>query len=496
MLQGLVMTKARTPVNSKPKAIRGRAVTLDTAYRALEPTPLLKAEDFAAFYRDDINKFRGEDCVARLQLGLERAAGAQYYKALLMGHPGVGKSTELTRLLRQESIVAKYNPIRLSVMEDLDPGAFKPFDVPLVMLHEMVEHTKKPRREGGIGKAPADALLGKVLRWFATETSKMEQSTAVAASAGAGAGPGATGVLAKFLGLFVNLRGEMKYASTRRKEVVDYRLSQLNSLLEACNDLMRECNRQLMDDQGREWLFVVEDFDKAGVRPEATEDFFITYANVVRGLQCHLVFTLPVALGYSAKAFDLPVPGQQVFCIHDNTVFDRKHRPHDASRMAIRAVLEGRVDPELFADGQIERLIVASGGNLRDLFELTSRSCDSALLRGAAQVEADDVTKSIRETRSRYERRLGDSPHDEALSADGRERITYDKKAELMLRICRGEEDAKVPNAVLYSLLRSRAVQEFNGDRWFGIHPLVVDILAAQGRIERQSDGKVLGGTI
>jgi len=47
----------------------------------------------------------------------------------------------------------------------------------------------------------------------------------------------------------------------------------------------------------------------------------------------------------------------------------------------------------------------------------------------------------------------------------------------------------------IYFLLRSRAVLEFNGKGWFGVHPLVVDILADQGRIERDATGKVPGGS-
>jgi hypothetical protein len=494
------MTTGNRQTGVKTKANVGRAETVDTAYQALDPSPLLTPQDFQAFYKGDINRFRGMDRMALLSLGLERAAGAQHYKALVMGHSGVGKSTELTRLLQKPSITERYRPIRLSMTEYLDPVGFKPFDVLLIMLIEMVEQTKKPRDQGGAGKTPADSLLERVWLWFATETSRVEKSTSLTASMEAGAGIKETSILAKVLGLFANLRGEMKYASTRKKEVVEYRLSQLNSLLEACNDVMRECNRLLAEEaEGREWLFIIEDFDKAGVSPEATEDFFVTYANIIRSLQCHLVFTLPIALGYSSKGEQLPVPRQQVFCIQDVMVFERDHSAHREARQAIRAVLEARVDPKLFASGQIERLIVASGGNLRDLFALTSLACDGAILRGGIKVEKveeDDVTQAVRELRSRYERRLGDSPHDEALSTDGHERITYDKKAELMLRIYQGDESAKVPNAVLYSLLRARAVQEFNGEHWFGIHPLVVDILAAQGRIERGPDGRAPGGTI
>jgi hypothetical protein len=43
--------------------------------------------------------------------------------------------------------------------------------------------------------------------------------------------------------------------------------------------------------------------------------------------------------------------------------------------------------------------------------------------------------------------------------------------------------------------MRARAVQEFNGERWFGVHPLVVDILYRQGRITAEENGVVPGGT-
>jgi hypothetical protein len=37
-------------------------------------------------------------------------------------------------------------------------------------------------------------------------------------------------------------------------------------------------------------------------------------------------------------------------------------------------------------------------------------------------------------------------------------------------------------------------VQEFNGQRWFGVHPLVVEILAKHGKIARPATGGIPGG--
>lgn len=48
-----------------------------------------------------MNEVRGDDRVVRFALGLNRSFQGSYYKALLMGHSGVGKSTELTRLIQR-----------------------------------------------------------------------------------------------------------------------------------------------------------------------------------------------------------------------------------------------------------------------------------------------------------------------------------------------------------------------------------------------------------
>lgn len=118
-----------------------RAEILDDIYKTLSPTPLVRQDEFKAFYCSEINAIRGYDVVARMALGLKRSHGATPYKALLMGHSGVGKSTEMTRLTNQ--IQDKYRAIRFSVAESLDPISFQPFDVLLLMI---TLHTSRDER--------------------------------------------------------------------------------------------------------------------------------------------------------------------------------------------------------------------------------------------------------------------------------------------------------------------------------------------------------------
>ena len=145
------------------------------------------------------------------------------------------------------------------------------------------------------------------------------------------------------------------------------------------------------------------------------------------------------------------------------------------------------MNADLFAPLQMNRSIVASGGNLSDLFSLINYAADTAIIRGASQIEADDLDRAIYNLRSDYERRLGQSPYDP-------DPVNYPQKADRLMEIYDDDPKAQITDAVMYSLLNARAIQEFNGKRWFCVHPLVVDILVKQQRIQQSANGLVPGG--
>ena len=458
------------------------ASRLDDVYKTISPEPLLDEQQFRAFYRPDVNMVRGGDKVARLKLALGRSYGGAYYKAFLMGHSGVGKSTELTRLAQQVS--SKFSAIRFSATSELDAANFKPFDVILLMMAEVAERTAKPVLEGGAGREPSERRLQEIWAWFATERDTQSRASEIAGSIAAGAGIAGDSWWARFLGLSASLKGEMKYAADRKTEIVEYRLSRLSTLIGLVNALLDECNQLSREATGREWLFLGEDFDKPGIPVAQVEDLFLTYGNIFKELRTHLIFTIPVGLGYSEQAVQLPLPGDRIFAIPDTPVFASDHQPHEEGRAAVRRVLEARIVPELFEEAQMMRLIVASGGNLRDLFSLVTQAADNAYLRDSpnGKITAADVDAVISGLRTEYVRRLGRSPFD-------KKEIAYEDKARRLVEIYNCDENAKIPDATLYSLLRSRAVQEFNGERWYGVHPLVVDTLRRQDRIPRNAPG-------
>jgi hypothetical protein len=132
------------------------------------------------------------------------------------------------------------------------------------------------------------------------------------------------------------------------------------------------------------------------------------------------------------------------------------------------------------------KLIVASGGNLRDLFALVLDAGEGARINDPSTVTIrhDDATTAINRMRREYLMRLGESPYD-------KDPIPYAEKWARLLAVYNGARDSRIPDRVLYSLLRGRAVQEFNGVGWCGVHPLVVDILKEDQHLRPQD----LGGT-
>jgi hypothetical protein len=185
-------------------------------------------------------------------------------------------------------------------------------------------------------------------------------------------------------------------------EVVEYRLSRLNDLLEIANRLLDDCNQLLRDADEQEWLFIGEDFDKTSVPTARVEELFLAYSHIFRDLRTHLIFTVPIGLYYSDKAAQLPFEKNCSLIIPDTPVYGKDHSPNESGRAAIQAVLEARMNLDLFEPEQMLQLVVASGGNLRDLFGMVNHAAVSAILRPTNndKINAADVNRALVKYRS------------------------------------------------------------------------------------------------
>lgn len=452
-----------------------KATELDQFYTTLEPNPLMSAEEIERFYVD-LEELRGEeDRIEAIGVQLRRKK-QQAVKTLLMSHSGTGKSTEITRL--KGILEEDFKVLRFSATEELDALNFKAFDILILIVSRMVEETKTLT-----GKHPGRADLEAFLEWFATESVVLEERSQADARLEAGAGASEKSLWDLALGLFVKFRGEMRFTTHRNRRVTEYRMQRISQLVELANRLVTACNALLEQHCGKRWLIIGEDFDKPRISVEANQEFFVNYARVITELKCHLFLILPIYLGYSVYAENLPVVPEQITNI---PVYTKDHRPHEAGRGKVREILACRVDLNLFDEGVVDRFITASGGNLRDIFRMVLDAADTAALKGEKTISMVRAEQKIHKLRKDFERRLGEFQHDP-------NPIPFDEKASKLVAVYKREESAEVPDKVLYALLQARAIQEFNGTKWFGVHPLVVDLLVSYDRIKPASDGMTGG---
>ena len=198
-----------------PSTQLGPATDLDQVFDTLSPEPLIDPTEFKAFYRSEVNAVRGEDTVARIAIKLRRAYRGVPLKTFLMGHLGVGKSTELTRLLTDVS--DQYSGVRLSIEKELNPASFKIFDVLLLIMAGVAEEAQKHQAIPA-ALTSIQRVLGEIQQFFGSEEAKQTNTRTTGAEVEAGAGAKDGSPWAALLGLFVENSQRDSLASARQRQ--------------------------------------------------------------------------------------------------------------------------------------------------------------------------------------------------------------------------------------------------------------------------------------
>ena len=69
--------------------------------------------------------------------------------------------------------------------------------------------------------------------------------------------------------------------------------------------------------------------------------------------------------------------------------------------------------------------------------------------------------------------------------------VPYAILRQKLLAVYERKSESDVRDPALNQLLKTRAILHFNGDYWYGVHPLVVDIMKEQGHLLEDAPGGV-----
>jgi len=431
------------------------AETLEDAWLACDPDQPLFPEDPRYV---DLNAARCEDDMAA-SIGwevrtCEKAVPPKFLHKLVTGHRGSGKSTELLRLreaLQREDFFTIY----LDAENVLDPGDVCYQDVLLAIAQSLGAELEKQ------GLTVDEKLLRELAGWFQEKVLVTSEESShcgtVKATIEAGSGLPLIGKL------LAKVTGELKSGSSQRNEIrenVDCNLSHFLALLK--NFVLSA--RLSVKKTGKKGIVILFDgLEKTTYRIKLEgisnhSDIFIHHADQLKSLDCHIIYTIPIALAFKAQIADAWPNGYYLIPMVKLQTKDGQDWPK--GREALLHVVQKRLNIETVIESieTIEDFISLSGGAVRDLLRLIRIACVSR-----ERIGRTDGSKAIAAF-LRQEDRLIPEDRKEALEHVAREK--------------------RVPNAADYEeLLHNRLIHEYqNSERWADVHPAIKVLLGLPGK--------------
>lgn len=460
-----LMPPSRVLTGPPRRALVERATDVAGIPGAFRPEPLV-AEEMAQFYSDSLDRQRANHLLRRIKDDLlESAAQGFFFKGVLYGNRGTGKSTEINRLLDDSAIKEKFVVIRLDALTELNPQTFSVVDVLLLLLANLIERCVDKCREAGRAFHEADIMtadLQRALAPFFPELQGNEELTKITG------GSGELGLL-NLIKLGIRVEGQRRVDSVSARET----LTGLSAVVEGQISIARERLPEY------ELLVIGENFDKEQIPQSLLQGTFVQYASVLRDLRLHLLFTLPVPFVYSFGE-DLSFRRENRYPVYDIPVCSQEHKRDGAGCRALIELMQKRAElGNVFASDALELLLRASGGDLYRLFAITLSSGRLARYRyeddpsSERRVLLTDVAAVVREQLGIFRNELGTAPNDP-------DDIPWDAKLQKLCDVYEGLPAANVPDKALYRLLRNRAVLFFNGVGRYGVHPMAVEVLREQ----------------
>lgn len=401
----------------------------------------------------DLSDARGlASRVSLIDTDIRGSLGTDFVRCLLTGHTGCGKSTELRWLAHQLSLMDADQHRYHTIFVDADDYA-------------NVRSMRLPELLTAIFSAIAE---DPTLQKFVALSSKAKRVWDVV-----------VGFL-KSLGIelaaeipvgVAKLKATLKVTPGLQERVAEIGQTHVRAMMDGLTALIEEIRAHLLHkDYGFEDIvLIVDNLERverttiASRTDETTHDrFFLDELPRLQALPIHMVLTFPVALLRSigrvkaAFAQSRPMVLPMVTVHQCGKRVDGRRVPSDSGVQALKRLLARRVDLQtVFANElAIERLIVETGGSLRDLLRVLSQA---VLLKPTMQLSVADIDVVLA---------------DEAVSSAPM--IEGSANFDLFFELSRtGRFPENTSEDLQQRLLSELVVLEYNGDGWFDVNPAV-----------------------
>ncbi|MBD0268507.1 MAG: AAA family ATPase [Cyanobacteria bacterium Co-bin8] len=424
-------------------------------YQACNPSrPLAVSNPEDQRYFINFSGVRGGDIVQELGRSIALLYPNQATAQLFTGHVGSGKSTELLRL-KANLESQGFHVVYFQSDQDLEMGNVEVTNVLMAITRRISESL-----EGiGIRLRPTyfERLLEDLSQLFQTPVNLTEVSFSVG---------------------MASVTAEARASTERLSQLQQYLEPRTRSIIEAINNQLLGPAIARLPQQGKRGLVVIVDnldrmdtVQKVGNRLQS-EYLFVGRGEQLKGLACHVVYTIPLELVFSDELPQLINRfGDRPKVLPMVPVQTRDNEPYEPGLVLLRQMAMARAFPEfspeqrlahiteVFEDeATLDRLCYISGGHMRNLMRLMY----GCLLKQDPPFSRATLEAVIRNERDDLASLIDDHEWKLLMEAIDRGRVNTSDDYNKLLRS-------------LY-LLEYRAPEE----RWFGINPVLTETDAYQ----------------
>ncbi|MCT7956145.1 P-loop NTPase fold protein [Laspinema palackyanum] len=351
-------------------------------YRATEPgRALVCANPEDRKYYIDFSTVRGGEIIDKLKNKITFFMPDRPTCALFTGHIGCGKSTELLRL-KMELEKAGFHVVYFASSDDLELTDVDIVDV-LLAIASRISHSLESIQL--LQTSKLKALLQDVSRVLNADIQGIKAKIPKIGDVGI-SGQGDNFTLSMGIG---EITAQVKQDASLRKKLNQFLGPQKQQLLDAINQELIEPAIAKLKEQGKQGLVaIVDNLDrldnspKFGGKPQQ-EYLFVDQGEYLSKLNCHLVYTLPLALKFSNSYGMLTQRFEDPKVLPMVPVRSHDGSEHQAGMALLRQMVLARAFPDLDAQQRLDaiplifdspdtldRLCQISGGHVRDLLKL------------------------------------------------------------------------------------------------------------------------------
>lgn len=416
------------------------------AYRNLELLPLIE--------QNDLDKFRvdyGNDVIEELEQLVEDSPNGDG-KIIFTGHRGCGKSTLLSEFKRR--LDDRFFVVLFSISETIEMSDVNHVNILFAIAVNLMYEAEA--RQVAIPKSTKDAFY----KWFATRIKTETETLDAEVSTG--------------FDLLKLFKGALKVNASVRNEIKQEFERKISDLVARINEMAAVIQSTLKKDV----LVIIDDLDKLELA--RVDDIYRDNIKALCQPGFRIIYTIPIAV--LRDKFLRPLieteTNNQIVVMPVLKLFEKAQsrqpnpQPRAEAKDILCEILQKRIADELIELQAAEKIVLNSGGVLRELIRIANECCRICLrlIRRkpgqAVVIDEQILDEAVNNIRNDFAVPLGKV--DYAILQNTYQNFMPDDPKE----------------AAFLDLLHGLYVLEYrNRKNWYDVHPIVVELLIDQGLI-------------